>query len=711
MKNKMGFRFFALILSLVIAITAGSVIGYAESAEDDLYQDIDKVAAESGNDYFVKYRDNYELDTEEMSFFKDTSSVILNILNAFLFSLQKNIATVVINIFAFSLSTNITEILAEYLQPFVDAMHEGLWGNLAVYAIAFAAFVLLIKLAQNRTAQALSSFLALVMIITMAFLFYAYPVELFEGIELVADGVSDEVLEGPYNAVAGGGNADDAKGKASALCWDIFVHKPWQILEFGTVETAEKYELEILKYEPGSENRLKQVEKLADSENLFSKSVSHQMARLVTVSILFIFNLILMLLILAFSLLILGYKILLLFYMLLGIFIFLIALLPSFGAEIIRRWSTRTIGVAFTRVLITFFLAVILIFMDVIYSFVEEYGLVTVLLLMIVSIAAVWFERYRLVDLFAGYRSTSEQLPQSLRKSLNVDMNAIDTVQTLRYKALSSNPSRTSENEDDTDKTSGYGIAGNYVRGNGNTLEERGNRNSANYSSDIRQSAEAMNVSADRLRTATDDMSSYFRHAEELLQKQYDYSKAKADEAAERENKPAEYDDFVKRTDKIRLKGNGQFDNRDVSNVARIMKRTVEQGGSVQDVVTDGMSIYRRNRDIQRPQSLDYANSQTIRIQEKVPTPVKQQKGLEYFRGNFGEEKGEEIFEKLSQKYGTDVLREYSPDAAESSKTAGNSRKMSYAQVMKQIQKQQQERSNKQAQNQAETQKIRNGDD
>ena len=702
-------RGLALFLCIVIlVISAGSVDGYASSAEEDLYKNVGETAQESGNDYFIKYRDNYELDTEEMSFYKDTGSVIIEMGNSFLFTMQKGIATLVISVFAFALSTDITDILSNYIQPFVDSMHQGLWSNLAVYAISLAAFVLLIKYAQNKTTQALSNFIALIMIIVLAFLFFAYPVELFEGVELVADGVSDEVLEGPYIAVAGGGSADDVKGKASALCWDMFVHKPWQILEFGSVETAKKYELDILKHKPGSDKRLDKVEDLAESEGLFSKSQPYQFSRLVTAAILFIFNVILEFLILAFALLILGYKILLLFYMLLGIFVFIIALLPAFGFELIRRWGMRTIGVAFTRVLVTFFLSIVLIFMDVIYGFVDTYGLTIVMMLMITSIVVIWFERHRIADLFIGYRSTGEQMPYTVRQSLNTDFNALEKVHAVRQRALISSAMRNTAGEEGNDLTAGnYGVTGNYVRNGSVSYDKK----SAVVSNEIKTSAEAMSVSADKLRTVTDDMSAYFRHAEELLQKQYDYSKAKADAVAERNNAPAEYDDFVKRTEKVRSKGNGNFDSRDLTNVARIMQKTVEQGGSISDVVSDGTSIYRKNNSVARPADVTSVRTESISVRENVPERVQTVKGMDYFKQNFGEERGEELYGKLSQKYGVETIREFSPVVQERGLETEGKRdhKMSYAQVIKQLE-QQNLKNSSQTEIKPEAHNIRNGD-
>lgn len=670
-----------LSLLLIMIMALSTVTVYAE--DDDLYKNLEETAQESGNDYFVNYRDNYELDTEKMSFFKgdEFGSVILNILTSFTFLFQKMCATLTIAVFSFSLSTNIIEVLGGFIEPFLSAMKGSLWDSLSMYAIAFAAFMLLIKMAQNKTSQALSSLIGIIMIIALAVMFYAYPIQMLRGIDSVTNGISDAVMEGPYKATVGGSSVD-AKGKASALCWNLLVHKPWQILEFGSVSTAEKYEEDILKLEPGSEKRKDLVNELAESQGLFSKSVWHQFIRLCTAIIAFFFNLILMIVLLLFSALIIGYRLLLLVYLALGIFVFLIALLPYYGLFLIRKWGMRVISISFTRIMVVFFLSITLVFMDVIYKFIDEYGLFIVLFIMIVTVAAIWFERYRLLDLFSACRTNGNQLNQNMNRSLETDYNAIENMKNLRRKALRGMENINADglkfkSEDSQSNTQdGKEKSDSQVIRVNEKSKESTNKNYSN----IKETSENLQKSAENMRTASQDMSTYFKSAEALLQKQYEYSKTKAEEGANKKE-AVEYDDFVKRTEQVRTKGIGNFDKRDLTNVANIMRSTVEQGGSISDVISDGKSIYREKpRNLQRPESLKSVknNESFTDLSNNNKRKADKLRGIKYFKSNFGDEQGEEIYESLASKYGKEKLKNYRP-------FYNNNGKQSFAQVVKQL--------------------------
>ncbi|MFV0518353.1 MAG: CD3337/EF1877 family mobilome membrane protein [Aminipila sp.] len=666
-----------VILIMIVFVSAGSV---AYASDDDLYKNLDETAQQSGDDYFVKYRDNYSIDTEEMSFFKDPGSVVLATFTNLVFSLQLLLSKLVISIFSFAISTNITVMLGSFLEPFINAMQGGMWNGLAIYAIAFGAFVLLLKMAQNRTSQAMSEFIGMILIITMAFIFYAYPMQMMEGIDTITSGISNEVMEGPYKATVGG-TASDAKGKASALCWNLFVHKPWQILEFGSVETAKKYEADILKLKPDSEQRGEYVKKLAESEGIFSKFSAYQGERLGMSLLFFLFTLVLMVVILVFTALIIGFQFLLIVYFMMGIFVFIAALLPAFGLNLIKRWGMRIISVSFTRVMVVFFLSVTLVMMDVIYGFADTYGLFVTVWILIIIIGSMWYERYRLLDLFASYQANSNQLPQSINKPLDTEFNSVDKLISVRRTAMYNLESMKQDIKGEFDKTKTSKTRTSKYQDQSGRRNQGDNPN-ANVQANTFNCSGTTNdstlKSAETLRSAALDMSEYFKHAEALLQKQYEYSKTKSEEEAIKKKEQPEYDDFVKRTDKLRKKGVGNFDNRDVSNVANIMRRTVEQGGSVYDVVSNGKTIYRDKQRLERPQSLSTVSDNSKHEASRNTRQVNVPKGIEYFKSNFGEEQGEEIYENLVEKYGKDKLKMYRP-------FYNNNGKQSYAQVVKQL--------------------------
>lgn len=680
-----------LVILMVSGLTAGS---YAAVSDSDLYKNIDETATESGDDYFTNYRDNYQLDTEKMSFFKDPGGVIFDMFSNMIFSLQVLMAKLTISLFSFSLSSNIAATLGGFLEPFILAMRGTMWDSFAVFGIAFAAFLLLLKMAQNRTAQAMSSVVSLVLIITLAFAFYAYPMQLLSGVDTVTSGIADTVMDGPYQATVGdsGGNKD-AKAEASALCWQLFVHQPWQVLEFGSVKMANRYQDDILKASPDSDQRKDKVNELAESEKLFSKSMSYQIGRLTTAIILLLFNVLLMAVLIVFAVLILGYQFLVLVYLMLGIFVFLIALIPAFGLPLIKRWGSRIICIAFTRILIVFFLSVTLVFMSVMYQFTDEYGLLATMFLILVIVAAIWFERYRLLDLFSGIRIT-ESVP-NVHRMLDQDFNAIDGSRRVLRKVSTQEMSEgTAGNMSVKNGQNDGSISSSNREGKLYAGQRPDDYTAGSGTLDLSRVNESMAVSADRMSAVSQDMSSYFHRAEELLQQQYDMSKNKSEEAAERTSKQPEYSGFVRRTDAVRTLGSGKFDDRDIASTANLIRKTEQRGGSIEELVLKNNEA---KLNPQRPSELRQGTVSEVSQESIRPEAgkrkTKQSTGIQFFKESFGEEMGEDCYLATVKKYGRKFVDNFefsaggkaSASGAEQETKEKRSTATSYAEVLRQL--------------------------
>ena len=148
---------------------------------------------------------------------------------------------------------------------------------------------------------------------------------------------------------------------------------------------------------------------------------------------------------------------------------------------------------------------------------------------------------------------------------------------------------------------------------------------------------------------------------------------------AGKKNEPAEYDSFVKNTDKLRAQGGGNFDQREVTRVANLMRKVVENGGNIEDVYSDGKGIDIEKKS-DRPKSLSAVRRSSFEGEsENSNAPVSEKlKGVEYFKSNFGEMMGEEIYDNLVAGYGEKKLKDFKP-------FYNNGGKQTYAQVVKQL--------------------------
>lgn len=677
MNKKKGFAIFFCILILVLSSVCTV---YADSS--DLYQGLEDLASASGDTNFIEYRDHYKLDTEKISFFKNPASVILDLASNFLFTLQVELSKVLIILFSNTLECNVSMFVQGFLQPFIGAMESTIFSSFSLIFISLAALILLLRLLQNRKSQFISGMVTLLLVLVLSVVFFTHPMELISGLDSATQEISSAVMDAPYEA-SGHSPGGDVSGKSSALLWNLLVHKPWQVLEFGSVSVAEAHQEEILKLEPDSEDRQKLIDELAEEKDLFSKSSAYQTVRCVSSLLLLLFNVVLILVLAAFCILIIGYQFLFIIYVLLGIFVFLLALIPYYGLELLKKWGIRIFAVLSSKILLVLFLSILMVMMETMYGFVDSYGLLFVLFMIAIIIGIVYIKREDLFSLFAdinvgavAVRST----PQTLNRMVDQDFNALDKLRNLRYRSDGAEAPVSIKNGSASERSEG--------RTSGASRSETADREQAEAARDLKRAASDMEQS-------TQNLSAYYSKAEDLLQKHYEESK-KASEERSAGKGEAQYSNFVTRTNAVRKLGGLTFDPRDVSNLARIIRITEQRGGDISNIIAPGDTSVDSGAKMERPKALEdraFVSQSNGRRAVSLPENRPEKKtGMEYFKANFGEERGEEFYEKMSKKYSPDVLREFQFDdkIATSGATSRNSTgKVSYAAVERQLKQQQ----------------------
>ena len=661
-----------IVLLIVTVILMVFIAGNFVFAEDGLYQNLDEAAENSGDTNLITYRDNYYLDTEKITFFKNPMATVFDGLANALFAAQKGLATLQISLFQMALESSILDILKEFVTPFIDSMRTYLFDTFSLFMISICAVVLIIKLAVNRQAQAITGLLQILIVVTLAFTFYNHPVQMLKCADDVTKDISDSVMSAPYEAVNGKGADENMSGKVASLVFNLMVHKPWQITEFGSVSKAKEYETDILKYAPESDDRKDLVKSLADEHGFFSKSSSYQLGRIMTLLVVGLLNLLIFLFLTAFCVLIVGYQFLILVYMMLGIFVFMLALIPYFGIELIKRWGVRILSACATKILLAFFLSLILVFMDAMYKFTDTKGLLYTMFMMIVIIAMIYIKKKEIAGLFTDFRGSNLSATgtyQSMNRALDKDLNIIDNLSAMR---------KTARNEQEAPAS----LSGSSQRSTTRTeqTQKHSQAGSESFGNRYDFSGSEMKEAASSVTRSTQDMSRYLKKAEELLQKQYEKSKTEAEETAERKGSEPEYGNFVRRTDAVRSLGAGRFDQRDISSVARIMQRVEKNGGDVENVIA-GSSKELHRGEVQRPASLsDRSNiDQNTKAVEGEASGQNvaaktSNKGIDYFKETFGEEKGEEFYASMARKYDAIAVDNFSSES-----------KLTYAQVQRQL--------------------------
>lgn len=588
--------------------------------ESDIYE-------QSHDQYLIEYRDNYMVDAQEMNALKEFLQKFIYVLMNLIFLLHTLVVKITILVLDFGINFDMYTLCSFVIEPILEILKETLFDEISLICINIYAFSILIKMLKNQNTQAWTSIMQLLIIIVVALIFFNYPVEILKAVDTGTKYVSSKVLEGPQSAISENASEDiPAAGRAASLIWQIAIHKPWQIVNFGDEDTAKKYEEQILKTKPDTDER-EDIIKALSKEGLFSKGLKSATAKFATLCIMCFFTLLICILISAICFFILMYQFLTILYMMGGIFVFIVALLPFVGIRAVYIWGEKVISTASIKIVIVFCLAMVLTFMHIIYQVVDEYGLVKALILQVLIIVTIYIKRDEIIKTFLNFGIVAGKPQYAVERAIR---NEIDIENKARAYALK----RNQENNQETSSP---------------TMENHKSYNN------LRR----MEQSATSIRKSTQEMGTYMKKAEELLQKQYNKSVEKTEQQkSDSRNKKADQSDFVKRTNTIRALGVGNFDQRDITKAAYQLKRIEESGGDIDEVIKQSKepkSITKRPKQLtnqaeQKPKAKMTAKSNLTEIHQKPPQ--------EAFNTTFNTNYDREYFNVLEDEYGKKALKQ-----------------------------------------------------
>lgn len=397
-------KYAKFILCVVLIIALNTVAAYAADtdngkADDGIFAALDEVKAKGS---FLEYRDNYYLDMEDVSILSSPGAVIFNMLANGIFGWSKNIGCLTAVATRFALGVDIYNLIRDFIEPFFNSMRKIVFDSYATYFIAIAAFYFLVQLLRNRHSQVISGLLAVTMIIAVGLFFYARPMFVLSTLNGITTELSSTVMDAPYDTLTDEDSDEaTAEDKSVVLIFNVMVHSQWQYLEFGSMKQAQNHEASILPLEVDSDERLDYISEL-EKPGLTKGNTAAQIERFGLALIFFIFDLLLLIIILGFSVLILGYQFFVLFLAILGTFIFVLALIPGYGTRLLRRWALKLLSSSAVKIILVFFMAILFIIMNFLYTATATYGLLPVLFMMLSMCLIVALKRKEIAELFLG---------------------------------------------------------------------------------------------------------------------------------------------------------------------------------------------------------------------------------------------------------------------------------------------------------------------
>lgn len=692
-----------MALILTILICAASFVSAA-----GLYDDLE---GKSGSDSHLEDYDNYYLDMVEASFFKNPGSNILNILANLIFAGIKGLGAWSVSVLRFALSTDIFDMVQDAMEPLFGGLKTSLFDSLSTLMIGIAAAFFVLMLARRQVANIVSGIGTVIIVLIVTFIFYTNPMGILSAVNDVSTDLSSSVLNAPYEAAYGkAGTTKSPADRSAELVWNIIVHKPWQILEFGDTDIANKYQDEILSIPEGDE-RTELVENIEKDTGVLSSRQSEQLNRVTTGIFFLIFSLIIFIMMMAIALLIIGFQIFAIFLGLVGGFVFLLAIIPVYGLRLIGRWAVRILSAITVKVVLVFAVAILVVTMDFVFGLLDTYGMMAVMFTLIAIVLILYIKRKSLLNLFT--------LPpgQAVNAALNTNFNPLSSVRSetnsfqtwQRNRTLNKLNKTKLENEtmrkeayiedketrkqEKIEKEEAMARLNNVYANNTESLEPSQNMQAPMQSNQSISTYSDMRVNQNSKERQVAYTKQQREAGLELLRENYAKSKEQSESKARSLGKEPEYTTFVKRTDALRaMNPEAEFDRRDVEKMARMVQRTEAAGGTVEDLRRSTTSVALGGEiELNRGQAarrfsdnrtaVDSSGSKTVgngpeRVAETSAdnTVIRERRGIEYFKSNFGEEKGEKYYHSLSEKYGEENLQRFQSD-----------RKLSFTEVRRQV--------------------------
>lgn len=665
----------------------------------------------SGDSHLDNF-DNYYLDMVSVSIFKSPMSNAYNGIANVIFGGIKGIGAWTVKVVRFALSADVFDMVEDAMQPLFGGIKSTIFDELSILMIAAAGGFFLIMLLKRQMTGIVTGIGTVLIVIVLAAVFFNNPMKILSSVNEISTELSGNVLNAPYEAAYGEENSTlSAEDKSAELLWNIIVHKPWQILEFGDTEIAEEYEDEILAL-PGGDERDELVEKMNKETGILGNSQIEQSDRIINGLFFLIFSLIISIIIMACSLLIIGFQIFAIFLGLLGGFVLLLALVPIYGLRLVGRWIVKILSALTVKVALVFALAVLIVTMDFVFGLLNTYGIMTVMFTLISIVLILYIKRKSLFNMF------NLTPGQAMNAALNANFNPVRDAQ------MEMNSFQNWQRNRDFKKGRKIKLENDKLMNEQLKFEkEMRLENQRQEKAEIEEaSARINNVYASQVRSMDDNTKNAGipkEHTEastrtsvmadgqhvtytkqqreagiELLRENYSASKEQSETKARSLGKEPEYTTFVKRTDALRaMNPDAEFDRRDVEKMARMVQRTEAAGGTVEDLrrntTANDQNVNAANRG--RERRLSETPAGTHKETETAGRPERELKpegsgsehvrrennrGIEYFKNNFGEEKGEKFYYSLSEKYGEENLQKFESD-----------KKLSYTEVRRKVAK------------------------
>ncbi len=678
------FILIAIILQVDIYALQDDNKGEAPDPEAAMFPSVsDMFKGGTGAPYLTNYRSNYSFDIESGGLMKNLQNMGSSIWNEFanaLFTFQKSIAYLLIVVVYFSYEIDFINVASssnpfglgfgDLLDSLMKQLKVSIFDEVANVMILLLGVFYVAKMLRDQKTQVWTAILQTVIILALAMGYMNNPKLILKSIDGFTKDASYAILSGIYESADIRANGGSVAETACADIWTMLVHKPWQILEFGSVQLAAKNEDKLLRLQADSEERRDSVNKLAEKEGIMKPSWGVKRVGMLLLGI--IPCLVKAAIIGAVCLLQLAYQFLMMLVAVFGPLVFVMALVPWWGFRALQSWAAKLIGYASMRIIAAFLTALIFTFDMWIFNLLANMKWYLVMLLQLVAIIVVIWKRDKLFDFITVVRS-SQYGPGALNKQLRKDANIEGRIaERIRHERGRREDSvfedSTIAGKGNHKRSESTGTAGGF-RGSP-ALYNIGIGDKPEEGRQIRPDADIQHGEWQIPSESQQDMTggslkNLLKLAEEILERQYEASKLEAERKAEKTGNDPAYSYFVQAAMSREQMNLPRFEERQKLAVANDLKRITAAGGQVSEVYAASGDTGKPDVP-ERPASVVEIRLEPDQLMQAVGAAVPEEQSdrelgrilVSEFNSEYGKKYDERFMENLLRRYGRAQVRD-----------------------------------------------------
>lgn len=273
---------------------------------------------------------------------------------------------------------------------------------------------------QRKTASGFSGFLMAFLLFTFSILFIARADYFIN----MLNGFTKEVETSMFSFLGDTGNGVE---NIRTQLFDLTTIQPFKIMQFGSLDVSNEALKEMLSLEPGSDARMKIMEKLVNDGNIMG-SPDGIMLRLVFYPFFGAFNFVLQSVVLAFCAIKYGYSLMMYVLVFIAPFCLVVALIPPFR-KTAENYFMKLIGTALKRVGISLLITVMFMANGFVYQLTNggDYGFIVNMVVQIFICIIIFMKRKELFGIFGMKggdlgRQGADFMNRGLRQMRNIEL-------------------------------------------------------------------------------------------------------------------------------------------------------------------------------------------------------------------------------------------------------------------------------------------------